>query len=243
MQQNLVLSRQSGLNEIKRYFNNVSKLATEGAEYPVSFDDVWMLAFPDRTTAIRWLRENFMDNFDYISFSSTDIDVDENKKGIDFRLSISCMEYFVVHKFRPVFEIYCDVFHQSAIRAVNVKNLSRGKLEISLHAKYSEPEIKIKGSVLSNDNSIAGKEFGDYVDSNITNIRYSPIVEFIQRNKLPIIPKDYPKYGRLASSLCKQHGVSPFRINSIQFGYVNAYPEFILHLLFSNQFYSSTQSC
>ena len=51
---------------IKSYFQGILKLTRENKEFPVDFDDVWMLAYSRKDHAIRDLKEKFIENVDYL---------------------------------------------------------------------------------------------------------------------------------------------------------------------------------
>jgi hypothetical protein len=80
--------------------------------YPVNLDYVWMLAYSRKDNATKELTKNFIQDIDYqISRQKT-----ENSKGgrptIEYHLSVSCLEYFIARKVRPVFDVYREVFHK-----------------------------------------------------------------------------------------------------------------------------------
>jgi hypothetical protein len=52
-------------NEIKNYFEKILELKNTGEDFPVDFDDVWMLVYSRRNNAVRELKRNFIQNFDY----------------------------------------------------------------------------------------------------------------------------------------------------------------------------------
>lgn len=56
---------------IKSYFQGILKLTRENKEFPVDLDDVWMLAYGRRQESVRSLRENFIENVDFISKNYT----------------------------------------------------------------------------------------------------------------------------------------------------------------------------
>lgn len=118
------LTKSSTSNEIKDYFNAVLMLSKQKEEYPVNLDDVWPLVYTRRDSAIDALKRDFIENDDYIT-------VRQNPQGgklaseftgaswggnnkLDYHLTVSCLEYFIVKKVRPVFEVYRQVFHHTA---------------------------------------------------------------------------------------------------------------------------------
>ena len=148
MATNLVLSKDSSESEIKAYFNAVLKLPQSNNEFPINLDEVWMLVYSEKGKAVRALKENFIEGVDYNTFAkngkteeevfaqngknpeSVDYQVflknGENPKGgrptNEYKLTVSCMEFFIARKVRPVFEVYRQVFHQSVRKVIENRN-------------------------------------------------------------------------------------------------------------------------
>lgn len=116
----LILSKESSESEIKAYFNAVLKLSQSDNEFPINLDEVWMLVYPRKDHAVRELVDGsqFIEGVDYQVFLKNG----ENPKGgrptNEYRLTISCMEFFIARKVRPVFEVYRKVFHKTAQKVI-----------------------------------------------------------------------------------------------------------------------------
>lgn len=119
------LTKTSTNSEIKDYFNAVLKLAKASEEFPVNLDEVWPLVYSEKSKAVRALCENFIENVDYIPVAQNGKRSDDGKftgeNKIDYKLSVSCMEFFIARKVRAVFEVYRQVFHKTAERAKVIK--------------------------------------------------------------------------------------------------------------------------
>lgn len=118
--QNLQLSKSSSKEDLKRYFTAVLELSHNDNKFPINLDEVWMLVYSGRNKATRALRDNFFENEDFIRVTQNGQSV-RNENGqlngsvqIDYFLSLSCLEYFIARKVRPVFEVYRQVFHKVA---------------------------------------------------------------------------------------------------------------------------------
>lgn len=141
----LILSKESSESEIKAYFNAVLKLSQSDNEFPINLDEVWMLVYPRKDHAVRELVDGsqFIEGVDYQVFLKNG----ENPKGgrptNECRLTISCMEFFIARKVRPVFEVYRQVFHQS-VRKV-IENQNKPKREPSLTTKVRVGLEWVKG--------------------------------------------------------------------------------------------------
>ena len=111
----LILTKSSSESDLKRYFTAVLELSKSDNKFPINLDEVWMLVYSERGVAVKALKKNFFENEDFIT-------VDQNVNGrnngqfskTDYFLSLSCLEYFIARKVRPVFEVYRQVFHKSA---------------------------------------------------------------------------------------------------------------------------------
>lgn len=108
------LSRTSSENEFRTYFLAIQKLSQTDEKFPVDIDDVWPLVYSERGKAVTTLKKNFVEGDDYSSFAH----LVKREKGAtnrtEYHLSLSCLEYFIARKVRPVFEVYRQVFHKVA---------------------------------------------------------------------------------------------------------------------------------
>lgn len=126
MENNLILSKESSESEIKRYFNAILELSKSDNEFPINLDEVWMLVYPRKDHAVRELVDSsqFIEGVDYQVFLKNG----ENPKGgrptNEYKLTVSCMEFFIVRKVRPVFEVYRQVFHKIAKHELSRKELA-----------------------------------------------------------------------------------------------------------------------
>lgn len=140
------LSLSSSTEEIKRYFKAILELSKLDVPYPVNLDYVWMLAYSRKDKAVTALKENFIESIDYQVFHQKG----ENPKGgrptIEYHLSVSCLEYFIARKVRPVFDVYREVFHKvNEIAPRVVKSSAADKRKIArLEAEIERLEEQLK---------------------------------------------------------------------------------------------------
>lgn len=129
---NIILSKESSEKQLKSYFESVLKLSQKDNEFPINLNDVWMLAYSRKDHAVRALKKEFIEGLDFSPFPNngerTDKGLFDGGDKIDYMLSVSCLEYFIARKVRPVFEVYRQVFHK----------VVTGKKEII----YTESEVK-----------------------------------------------------------------------------------------------------
>lgn len=134
-----ILSLSSSTEEIKRYFKAILELSKLDVPYPVNLDYVWMLASSRKDKAVTALKENFIESIDYQVFHQKG----ENPKGgrptIEYHLSVSCLEYFIARKVRPVFDVYREVFHKvNEIAPKIAKSSAADKRKIAMLEKELE---------------------------------------------------------------------------------------------------------
>lgn len=114
MNTNLVLTKASTPSDIERYFRGVLALDQQEKVFSVNLDDVYQLAYVERGKAISSLKNNFIENVDYIVIAQSGKNPQGGRPKVDYYLTSAAMEYFVARKVRPVFEVYRRVFHHVA---------------------------------------------------------------------------------------------------------------------------------
>lgn len=141
-----ILSLSSSTEEIKRYFKAILELSKLDVPYPVNLDSCWMLAYSRKDNATKELTKNFIQDIDYQLFRQKA----ENPKGgrptIEYHLSVSCLEYFIARKVRPVFDVYREVFHKvNEIAPKVAKSSAADKRKIArLEAEIERLEEQLK---------------------------------------------------------------------------------------------------
>lgn len=106
------LSLSSSTEEIKRYFKAILELSKLDIPYPVNLDSCWMLCYSAKEKAVRALKENFIESIDYQFLAQNGENSKCGRPSIEYYLSVSCLEYFIARKVRPVFDVYREVFHK-----------------------------------------------------------------------------------------------------------------------------------
>lgn len=118
----IVLSKSSSSDELKRYFMAILQLSESGNEFPINLDEVWVLVYQRRDVAVRALTKDFMEGVDY-QILRKNVEQDSSKSWggnnkVTYMLTVSCMEFFIARKVRAVFEVYRQVFHKAANGAI-----------------------------------------------------------------------------------------------------------------------------
>lgn len=98
---------------IRNYFLKVRELIKAGNEFPVNLDDVFPLIYSRRDKAVKSLKDNFIENEDFMIASPNGGGKRGGTNKIEYFLSVSAMEFFVAKKVKEVFTVYREVFHKT----------------------------------------------------------------------------------------------------------------------------------
>ena len=145
----ITLTKSSTETEIKTYFKKVLELKQSGEEFPVNLELVWPLVYARKEEATRALKSEFIEDVDY-QVLPKNAEQDEKQWGgnnkIDYYLSVSCMEYFIARKVRPVFEVYRQVFHHVSGKPLSVSEmfLQNAQLMVEYDRRLDAIEEKIE---------------------------------------------------------------------------------------------------
>lgn len=134
------LSLKSTNDEIRKYFIAVLNLSKSKEKYPVNLDDVWMLVYGRKQEAVRALTsEIFIQDIDYQLLRQNAQNSKGGRPTIEYHLSVSCLEYFIARKVRPVFDVYREVFHKvNKIAPKVAKSSAADKRKIAMLEKELE---------------------------------------------------------------------------------------------------------
>lgn len=141
----LQLSKSSTEEQLKQYFMGIVELNKSSEEFPINLDDIWPIAYNRKEEAVRALTSEgsgFMQDIDYqfsrknaeqnnsaSDFCSAELRSKKDGRGghnkVTYFLSVSCAEYLVVRKCRPVFEVYRRVFHQVVNGGIDLMGMGK----------------------------------------------------------------------------------------------------------------------
>lgn len=164
-QTNIILTKESNQNEIKSYFSAIFELSQSDNEFPINLDEVWMLVYPRKDHAVRSLKENFIEYVDYKVFPKNGEQDWGGNNRVDYHLTVSCLEYFIARKVRPVFEVYRQVFHQAA-KAVQKELTRKELLQMALQAEEEKERLQLEN-----------KEQQARIEADAPRVRFSQAVE------------------------------------------------------------------
>ena len=130
METNIILSKDCDHAILHQYFGAIYQLSHDGSKFPINLDSVFHLVYGNKSDAVSALKRTFIEGIDYVSFfaaansSAKETLLRQNpqqKRGghnkVDYYLSVSCLEFFIARKVRPVFEVYRRIFHKVADQA------------------------------------------------------------------------------------------------------------------------------
>lgn len=101
------------------------KLSQSDNEFPVNFDDVWMLVYQDKHKAVNELKEKFIESVDYQAITQK-VKCQNGigySRRIDYHITVPCLEFFIARKVRSVFEVYRQVFHHTVNKIIENKSI------------------------------------------------------------------------------------------------------------------------
>ena len=165
---NFSLTKSSSENDLKKYFTAVLELSKEDNKFPVNLNEVWPLVYSAKEKAVRALKQNFFENEDFITLA-------QNGEGgkfaaIDYFLSLSCLEYFIARKVRPVFEVYRQVFHKVAetkIPSYQIDDRIK-RAEAWIEEEKERQRLELENKELSEDLDESQKKVG-YLRNEVAN--------------------------------------------------------------------------
>lgn len=201
----LILSKSSSESDLKRYFTAVLELSKADNKFPINLDEVWPLVYSAKEKAVRALKKDFYENEDFITLA-------QNGEGGKFAthiyyLSLSCLEYFIARKVRPVFEVYRQVFHKAATTP-------------ALPTTYKEALTQLLAQVEHNEQlQLENKKLQDDVQTqhNINNILVAEVETLTPKGRIYDAVIQSPNDNSLSttSSVANEIGLSGQKLNKM----------------------------
>lgn len=119
-------------DELKKYFEAVFRLSKSGEEFPVDLDEVYPLVYANKKHAVNELKNTknedgtfrYIEGVDYQAIPHLVKAGAGTSKRIQYKLTTSCMEWFVARKVRSVFDIYRTVTHKTFDAFTNYTNIA-----------------------------------------------------------------------------------------------------------------------
>ena len=114
-----------------------------------------MLVYPRKDHAVRELiyGSQFIEGVDYQVFPIFGGNPKGGRPTNEYKLTVSCMEFFIARKVRPVFEVYRQVFHQSVRKVIENQNKPKREPSLTTKVRVSLEWVKGVSEVLNLNNS------------------------------------------------------------------------------------------
>ena len=238
---NFGLSKTSTNEQIKAYFERVLQLYQSNEKFPINLDDVWMLVYSAKNKAVRALKQNFIENEDYIPLTQNGQRSEKGQfagGGTTYHLSVSCMEYLIAKKVRTVFNVYREVFKKVATGEVQVVAPKTPTEMLLMYAQQMvENERKVK--MLESKQENLDKRLANVEARTTTTLPYTTIVGYANRFGIRMPREKACVLGRTATGICKQYGFEMGQVQDPRFGWVKTYPDGVLQETFE-KFYPTT---
>ena len=152
-QDSIVLSKSSSNEDLKRYFTAVMELSKADNKFPINLDEVWPLVYNRRDKAISTLKKNFFEGEDFQIVENESLPqmverVWGGQNKVNYFLSLSCLEYFIARKVRPVFEVYRQVFHKVAESTHNLPTTYKEALQQLLAQVEKNEQLQQQNAIM-----------------------------------------------------------------------------------------------
>lgn len=179
--ESLELSNQQG---IKQYFEKVCQLHDGGQEFPIAWDLVWPLVYTRKSTAVEYLKQNFIEGIDYQVLQQNLQNLNNGgRPSIEYRISTACLEFSIARKVPAVFECYRQVFHRARKNIQSLPNFedpiaaAEAWIEKFKELKTAEGKIEVQQQQISQLEPIAqiGKNL-DFKEGSVTIATFAPTV-------------------------------------------------------------------
>lgn len=129
---NVIKLNANNSDELKKYFEAVFKLSKSGEEFPIDLEEVWPLVYSSKTKAVNELKNaknedgtpRYMEGVDFQSLNQKVQAGHTFSVKRNYKLTLSCMEWFIARKVRPVFEVYRQVTHKTHEAFTNYTNIA-----------------------------------------------------------------------------------------------------------------------
>lgn len=178
---NCVLLKSSSESKIREYFMTILELSKSKSEYPVDLDEVWAIVYERKDSAVDSLKRDFVQNIDYQIFRHKP---EKGRPYETYLLTVSCLEYFIARKVRPVFEVYRKVFHKAttfqlpnfsdpaeAARAwaqqyEEKKELKYKNVQLEQERKENKPKVEFAECIMKSSDCISVGDMANILNQN-----------------------------------------------------------------------------
>lgn len=233
----LILTKQSSESDLKRYFAAVLELSKSDNKFPINLDEVWPLVYSAKEKAVRALKHNFFQDVDYQLLAQNG-EKSFGRPNDTYYISLSCMEYFIARKVRPVFEVYRQVFHKTAEQP---KQLSASEIMLMQAQMLVESEKRMN-KLEKKIQSLQGHQ--NRMDSTLERMEertgvlayWTTVAGYAIRHKVDMSLQRAMEIGKKCTKIATEYKYTVEKVRDVRFGTVNAYPDWILARVFTEYY-------
>jgi len=151
-------------DKLNTYFASIFDAEDSGDEFPVELSHIWAIGYSRKDAAVRALEKNFMEGVDFQKVHQL-VELSGQVEHV-YKLSVSCLEYFVVRANRAVFEVYREC--RKAVRQVVqllprdlpsalrlAANLAEEKERLQLQIQQNAPKVAFADNVAVSENALS----------------------------------------------------------------------------------------
>lgn len=202
---NIILTKESNQSEIKCYFSAILELSKSENEFPINLDEVWMLVYPRKDHAVRALREDFIKDVDYQVIPKKGENPNGGRPTEEYHLSLPCLEFFVARKITSVFEVYRQVFHQTA-KLVQKELTRKELLQMALEAEEEKErlQLEVKSQQAQIEANAPRVLFSQAVETSGKSILIGELAKILRQNGIEIGERRLFEWLRKNGYLCSQ---------------------------------------
>ena len=222
---------------LKAYFTKIRELVKSGEQFPSNLEEVWPLVYASKQNAIRELKTNFIDGDDFHLIQNDEVlKFNELQNGVKYecKMSVPCLEYFIVRKVRPVFDVYRSVFHSTLDKAENPDPTTEIDIllkQVQILAAQNKRITAVESEQVEQRNDIE-----ELKAITTTRPDYYAISGYARKHKKPVDKIIGAQLGKKATAICNQRGFVIGKVNDEKYGDVGSYPADVLKEVFDEYF-------
>lgn len=201
----IVLKKDSSESEIRSYFERICQLIDNANDkFPVNLDEVWPLVYGRKADAVEVLVKEFIQDVDYKVLRQNPQNPLGGRPANEYHLNMSCFEFFIARKVRPVFEVYRQVFHAARRGELHPQPLTpaqqllaNAQMLVEMERKQMEQERLQKA--LEGRQAVSEDRI-EQIETRIRDNGFMSVMGFANIHHLRVGKKDLQRLGKLASA-------------------------------------------
>jgi len=227
-----ILSDQSQI-DLKSYFVGVKLRYESGDEFPYDLVELVPTVFTRKDIAVDSLKNDFTQGIDFTGSVSRRSD-DNPNPPITYRLSPLAFEFMVARKSKDVFSLYHTIFHLKTTPPTLSTEPVDLDLMIQQNAMIGKAIIELKSQ----------REAMQAIQRDVSDIKaalptaktHTTIRAYAATHNIRLAPRVAQRLGKRYSHITINQGLAINAIPDDLYGTVNAYPNAIIHQVFTDEF-------